>query len=105
MGFRQGFVSRMYKYNYKHYQEGKDKQPNRKWPRNVGRWFIKQKIQMANRYTKLCSTLLGMRKTRVKSTVRYQYASCQMTELESLLTAGAAKSVRPCWTKALASPG
>lgn len=47
----------------------------------MGSWFIKQKIQMVNRYTKLCSTLLVMRKIRVKSTVRYHYTSCKMTEL------------------------
>ena len=49
----------------------KAKQPNLKWKMDLNKGFSKEDTQMINSHIERCSTLLAIRKTQIKTTMRH----------------------------------
>lgn len=59
-----GFLSTM---NFKILKAQHQKHnPNRKWAKNMNRYFIKQEIMIAHKHMKICSHYLSLQKCKLK---------------------------------------
>jgi hypothetical protein len=43
----------------------------KKWEHELNREFLKEEVQMANKYLKKCSTFLAIKEIQIKTTLRF----------------------------------
>lgn len=59
----------------------KGNNPIRKWAKDTETYFTKEDVWMADKHSKKCSRLLGMKEMQTEATVNYYYALSRTTKI------------------------
>jgi hypothetical protein len=56
----------------------------KKWANELNRYFAKEKVQMANKYMKKCSSIsLSIKEMQIKMTLRFHLTLARMTIIKN----------------------
>ena len=81
------------------------KDPVVKWAGKLNGHFFKERMQIANKYMKRCSTSLIIRKMQIKTTVRYHFTPVRMAIIKKNISkkcrqgCGEQGTLVHCWWK------
>jgi hypothetical protein len=65
----------------------------KKWAHEFNREFLKEEVQIANKYMKKCSTSLAMKEIQIETTQRFHLTPVRMTIFKKKATVNAGEDV------------